>query len=163
MLPGVHVGDADLSGLDWAAASAAIGAAFPYQDGRIVLRTPDGEATIPYADFGRRPDIDALVDEAMASGRAGGLLDRTVAQLRQAMNGAVIWSRAVFDEAALTAAVTAALRPLERDPGDATIAMGPAGPVTTAAREGRSCGSGSRGRRGRGRRHRRRRPSRGGA
>jgi vancomycin resistance protein YoaR len=138
VLPGVHVGEADLSGLDRTAASAAIGAAYPYQDGRVVLRTPDGEITIPYADFGRRPDIDALVDEAMASGRAGGLLDRTVAQIRQAMDGAVIEPRAVFDEAALTAAVTAALRPLERDPVDASIAMGSEGPVTTPAREGRS-------------------------
>jgi vancomycin resistance protein YoaR len=103
-----------------------------------VLRTPDGDIAIPYADFGRRPDVDALVSEAMASGRAGGLLDRTVAQVRQAMDGAVIAPRAILDPAALAAAVTAALRPLERDPVDATIAMGAAGPVTTSARAGRS-------------------------
>ena len=138
VLPGVHVGVADLSGLDWDEAGTAIGATYPYQDGRLVLRTPDGDIAIPYADFGRRPDVDALVSEAMASGRAGGLLDRTVAQIRQAMDGAVIAPRAILDAPALAAAVTAALRPLERDPVDATIAMGATGPVTTSARAGRS-------------------------
>jgi vancomycin resistance protein YoaR len=138
VLPGVHVGDADLSGLDRTQAGAAIAAAHPYQDGRIVLRTPDGGVAIPYADFGRRPDVDALVAEAMASGRVAGLPERTLAQLRQAVEGAVIEPRVVLDEPALVAAVTAALRPLERDPVDATIAMRPVGPVTTTARAGRS-------------------------
>jgi vancomycin resistance protein YoaR len=138
VLPGVHVGDADLSGLDRAQAGAAIAAAYPYQDGRVVLRTPDGDVPIPYADFGRRPDVDALVDEAMARGRVAGLPERTLAQLRQAVAGTTIEPRVVLDESALVAAVTAALRPLERDPVDATIAMQPVGPVTTTARAGRS-------------------------
>ena len=138
VLPGVHVGEADLSGLDRAQAGAAIAAAYPYQDGRVVLRTPDGDVAIPYADFGRRPDVDALVDEAMARGRVAGLPERTLAQLRQAVEGVVIEPRVVLDESALVAAVTAALRPLERDPVDATIAMRPVGPVTTTARAGRS-------------------------
>ena len=138
ILPGVHVGVADLSGLDRNEAGAAIATAYPYQDGRVVLRTPDGDVAIPYAAFGRRPDVDALVDEAMASGRVGGLPERAVAQLRQALEGAVIEPRVVLDETALVAAVTAALGPLERDPVDATIAMRPGGPVTTTARAGRS-------------------------
>ena len=138
VLPGVHVGDADLSGLDRTQAGAAIAAAYPYQDGRVVLRTPDGDVAIPYASFGRRPDVDALVDEAMASGRVAGLPERTLAQLRQAVEGTTIEPRVVLDESALVAAVTAALRPLERDPVDATIAMRPVGPVTTTARAGRS-------------------------
>ena len=138
ILPGVHVGEADLSGLDRSEASAAIAAAYPYQDGRVVLRTPDGDVGIPYADFGRRPEVDALVDEAMASGRVRGLPERTLAQLRQALEGEVIEPRVVFDETALVAAVTAALGPLERDPVDATITMRPVGPVTTTARAGRS-------------------------
>lgn len=137
-LPGVHVGEADLSGLDRNEASAAIAAAYPYQDGRVVLRTPDGDVAIPYADFGRRPEVDALVDEAMARGRVGDLPERTLAQLRQALEGRVIEPRVVFDQAALVAAVTAVLGPLDRDPVDATIAMRPVGPVTTTARAGRS-------------------------
>ncbi len=138
VLPGVHVGSADLSGMDRDQAGAAIAAAYPYQDGRLVLRTPDGDITIPYEDFGRRPDVDALVDEAMASGRVAGLPERTLAQLRHAVEGTTIEPRVVLDESALVAAVMAALRPLERDPVDATIAMRPGGPVTTTARAGRS-------------------------
>jgi vancomycin resistance protein YoaR len=138
ILPGVHVGEADLSGLDRNEASAAIAAAYPYQDGRVVLRTPDGDVAILYADFGRRPEVEALVNEAMASGRVDGLPERALAQLRQALEGAVIEPRVTFDETALVAAVTASLAPLDRDPVDATIAMRPVGPVTTTARVGRS-------------------------
>jgi vancomycin resistance protein YoaR len=79
-----------------------------------------------------------MVDEAMASGRAGTTLERAVAQVRQALDGTVLEARAVFDEEALAAAVRAAVTALERDPVDATIAMGPDGPVTTPARDGRS-------------------------
>jgi vancomycin resistance protein YoaR len=138
VLPGVHVGVADLSGLDRAGAVAAVEAAYPYQDGRLVLRTPDGDVAVAYADVGRRADVEALVDEAMASGRTGDLLGRAAAEIRQAMDGTVIEPRAVFDEAALAASVTAALAPLPRDAVDATISMGPAGPLTTPARAGRT-------------------------
>jgi vancomycin resistance protein YoaR len=138
ILPGVHAGAADLSGLDRASAAAAIAAAYPYQDGRIVIRTPDGDVTIAYADIRRRPDVDAMVDEAMASGRAGTMAERAVAEIRQALDGTTIQPRAVFDEAALAAAVEAAVAPLAKDPVDATITMTADGPVTTAARAGRT-------------------------
>ena len=138
ILPGVRVGTVDLSGLDRAAAAGAIAAAYPYQDGRVLLRTPDGEIEISYAAIGRRPDIDAMVDEAMASGRAGSAAERAISEVRQALDGTVIAPRAVFDQAALAAAVEAAVTPLAEAPVDATITMTPDGPVTTAARAGRT-------------------------
>lgn len=138
ILPGVHAGTADLSGLDRASAAAVIAAAYPYQDGRVVIRTPDGEVEIPYTAFGRRPDVDAMIDQAMASGRAGTIAERAVAEVRQAVDGTSIEPRAVFDEAALTTAVEAAVAPLARSPVDATITMTPDGPATTAARAGRA-------------------------
>ena len=79
-----------------------------------------------------------MVDEAMASGRAGTTLERAIGELRQAMDGATIAPRALMDRAALAAAVADAVTPLAKDPVDATIAMTPAGPVTTAARAGRA-------------------------
>ena len=109
ILPGVNAGTADLSGLDRAAAAAAITAAYPYQDGRVVVRTPDGDVAIAYADIGRRADVDAMVDQAMASGRAGTIAERTVAEIRQALDGTTIEPVAVFDAAALSAAVEAAV------------------------------------------------------
>ncbi|HYO44597.1 MAG TPA: VanW family protein [Candidatus Limnocylindrales bacterium] len=138
ILPGVHVGTADLSGLDRAGAAAAIAAAYPYADGRVILRTPDGDIAIAYADIGRRPDIDAMVDQAMASGRAGTTAERAVAEIRQALDGAVIAPRAVFDETALAAGVTDAVASLVEAPVDATITMTATGPVTTTARAGRT-------------------------
>jgi vancomycin resistance protein YoaR len=73
----------------------------------------------------------------MARGRTGTVAERAVSQIRQALDGAVIEPRAVFDEAALAAAVEAAVAPLAEDPVDATITMTPAGPVTKPSRAGR--------------------------
>ena len=138
ILPGVHAGSVDLSGLDRAGAAAAIEAADAYATGQVVLRTPDGDRTIPFADIGRHVDVDAIVDAAMASGREAPLPDRLSVQLRQAMDGASIPTAAVFDEAALDAAVRAAVSPLARTPVDATIAMGTDGVVMTVSAPGRS-------------------------
>ena len=53
VLPGVAVGDVDLSGLTPDAARAALqGAYHGYADGRIVLTGPDGLAVITYAEIG---------------------------------------------------------------------------------------------------------------
>src|SRR4051812_27522394 len=49
ILPGVRVGTTDLSGLDRAAASTVLVAAYPYEAGRLVLRAPDGDLAIPYS------------------------------------------------------------------------------------------------------------------
>ena len=118
--------------------TAALAAAYPYQDGRVVVRTPDGDVV----DRLRRLSAAGRTwtrwsTEAMASGRAGTRLDRAVAQVRQALDGTVLEPRAVFDEAALAAAVTSAVTARSSaTPVDATIAMGPDGPVTTPARDG---------------------------
>jgi vancomycin resistance protein YoaR len=138
ILPGVRVGTTDLSGLDRSAAVAAIEAAYPYADGRIVLRTPDGDRAIPFSAIGRRVEVDDLVDRAMASGRAASGPERLTAEVRQALDGTGLQASAVFAEAALAAAVRGAVEPLARQPVDATISMGPAGPVVTASREGRA-------------------------
>ena len=138
VLPGVHIGDVDVSGLDRPAATRALAMAFPYDQGQLVLRTPDGDIAIPYTAFGRRAEIDALVDEALRAGREGGVVERAVGEVRQALDGLAIQPRLVLDEAALTTAITAALRPLERAPVDATIALTADGPVTTPARPGRT-------------------------
>lgn len=138
VLPGVHVGSVDLSGLDRAGAAEALAAAFPFGTGNLVLRTPDGDITIPYADFDRRVDADSLAEEALRSGRVGGVIERAVGEVRQALQGTTIAPRLAFDAAALTAAITAAVRTLERSPVDSTILMTPEGPVTTPAASGRT-------------------------
>lgn len=138
ILPGVHVGRVDLSGMDGTAAAVAIEAAYPVGNGRIILRGPDADLEIPFADMGRRLDTPALVAEAMASGRAGGVLERAVAEVRQALTGVEIPPRALIDEAATGEAIAAALATFDRPPVDATITMGPDGPRTTPAQVGRT-------------------------
>ena len=139
ILPGVHVGTADLSGLARDDAVAAVSAAYPYGEGRIVLRTPDGDVRDPI----RPPSGDVSTPtrssmSAMASGRETGLPDRLAIQVRQALDGRTIAPVAVFDEASVAEAVRAAVLPLRRAPVNATIAMGVDGPLTTPARAGRS-------------------------
>ncbi len=136
VLPGVHVGGVDLSGLDRAGAAAALRAAFPYDQGKLVLRTPSGDITVPYSAFGRHAEVDALVDEALASARGGDLATRVASELGQAIHGVTLAPRVGLDQQALGDAIRAALAPLRSSPVDATIAMTNSGSVTTAARDG---------------------------
>jgi len=138
ILPGVRVGGVDLSGLDRAAAGRAVEAAFPYDQGRLVLRTPDGDMPVPFAAFGRRAETDALVEEAIRAGRDGSMAERAIGQVRQALSGTVIEPRMALDVAALSTAITRVVTTLDRTPVDATISIAAGGPVTTSASPGRT-------------------------
>jgi vancomycin resistance protein YoaR len=138
VLPGVSVGGMDLSGMDRDAAIAAVAARYPYEDGQVVVRTPDGDVAIPFAEVGRRPEVDAVVDAALSQGRQGTAIERAIGELRLALDGGTVPDPpVVLDEAALTARVKAAVAALNRYPTSATIAMGPKGVVITRARTGR--------------------------
>ena len=130
VLPGVSVGGVDLSGMDREAAVAAVAARYPYEQGQVVVRTPDGDVAIPFTEVGRRPDVDAVVDAALRQGRDGSVVERAIGELRLAMDGGTVPDAAVaLDEAALTAKVEAAVAALHRYPTSATITMGPKGVV----------------------------------
>jgi len=138
VLPRVSVGGLDLSGMDRDAAVAAIAARYPYEEGQVVVRTPDGDVTIPFAGIGRRPDVDAVVDAALIHGRQGSILERAIGELRLAIDGGTVPDPAVIlDETALTTKVEAAVGALHRYPTSATITMGPKGILITRARTGR--------------------------
>jgi hypothetical protein len=110
VLPGVSVGGVDLSGLDRAGATTALTGAFGHlAEGRVVVRTTAGDVALPFADFARRAEIDAMVDEALRTGRSGTLVERAVAEVRLAMNGVSMAPRFSFDKAALAAKISAAL------------------------------------------------------
>jgi vancomycin resistance protein YoaR len=124
ILRGVDVGGVDLSGLDSAQASATLASALGhYGDGRVVIRTNDGEVVVPYRAFSRRPDTGALVDAAMQTGRSGTLLERAVAEVRLAISGTSLEPRVTLDAAALSAAVDVAVAPLDRRPLDSLVVM----------------------------------------
>ena len=136
VLPGVHVEGIDLTGLDRAGAAAALTSGLAYGNGSLVLRTPSGDISIPYSALGRRPDVDALVDAAMASGRGGDLAARVVGEVGQAVRGVSITPHVLIDRQALLDAVTAALTPLATSPLDATIHVSSGQFVATPAHDG---------------------------
>ena len=138
ILPGVHVGGTDMSGLDSAGAAEALATAYgALGEGRVVLATGGGAATVSYADARRGPDVEAMVAAAMAVGRDGDDLEQAVALARVALEGIAVEPVVSVDEDALDKAVSLALSRLQLAPVDATIRMGPDGPVTTRAHPGR--------------------------
>jgi vancomycin resistance protein YoaR len=72
VLPGVHAGSVDLSGLTRTEAIAKLQAGYAYLgQGEVTVTTPVGVATITYQQVSRGPDVEAMADAAMAVGHDG--------------------------------------------------------------------------------------------
>lgn len=137
ILPGVRVGNVDLSGLDRGGAATALASGYSaYSDGQVVIQTDAGEVSIPYSAFSRRPDVEAMIDAAMVAGRTGAPIERAFVEPTIALRGLELGPLITFDRAALAAGVTGALARLDREAVDATIAVRASGIVTTKARAG---------------------------
>jgi vancomycin resistance protein YoaR len=122
VLPGVQVGSVDLSGLDSAAATERLRAQYgSLSEGEVVLAGPDGDIVIPYAEFGRRADLETMVAEAMDVGRGGSPVDRVIKNARTALHGVSLPARVTFDADKLARRITGRLGLLTQDPVDATI------------------------------------------
>ena len=119
VLPGVRIGSIDLSGLDRDAAAEQIRTTYAaLGEGEVMVQGPDGALSIPFKEFGRGPDVEAMLDEAMGIGRNGDALERALANARTAMRGAVVAPRVTYDVDLLARRVTAfasslAVRPVE--------------------------------------------------
>ena len=139
VLPGVRVGTVDLSGLDRAAATERVAAAFASaSEGAIVIRSSVSTLRLPYADFGRRADVEAMVDAALAIGHDGSVVDRALAEARTALRGATIEPRLTYDSGRLLTGLQTRLATLERAPQSATVAVSGSAYATTPAVVGRS-------------------------
>jgi vancomycin resistance protein YoaR len=122
VLPGVRVGDVDLSGLDPAAASERLRAAYgSLGEGEVIVTGPDGDRSISYADIGRGPDVEAMLAEAMAVGRDGNAVDRVIADARTAVRGVTLTPRVTYDPDALADEVVAFANSLAREPVNASV------------------------------------------
>jgi vancomycin resistance protein YoaR len=122
IIPGVHVGVVDLSGLTVDDARAELQQAYgSLSDGRLVLTGAAGEHVISYAEVGRGPDLDSMLNEAIAVGRAGTPVDRAVADARTAVRGVFLAPRVTFDPARLTEQITAVADSLRTEPTDARV------------------------------------------
>jgi vancomycin resistance protein YoaR len=122
VLPGVRVGDVDLSGLEPAVAAERLREAYAsLGEGEITLKTPEGKTTITYADIGRGPDVDAMMAEAVAVGREGNPVERIIADARTAIRGVTLEPRVTYDPDALAERIVAYADSLAREPVEASV------------------------------------------
>jgi vancomycin resistance protein YoaR len=143
VLPSVKVGTVDLSGLTEAEARSTLAAAYKgYAEGAIVLESSSGTVRVPFAEVGRRADVDAMVADAMAVGRSGDGPGRWVDDVRVALNGVVLAPRVTYDHDALVGAVEGVAGSVDVAPQDASIARGEAGFEVTAGSAGRQADPG---------------------
>jgi vancomycin resistance protein YoaR len=122
VLPGVRVGGVSLAGLDRSAAVARLEAALPAPAaGNLVLNVGDERLTVPLRTLGRRYDLERAVDDALAYGRSGTLLDRAAAEARGLLSGADGGSPVTYDEAALSSYLFESAFAAARVPRDSEV------------------------------------------
>ena len=128
VLPGVRVGAVDLSGLDPAAARSRLVEAFAGAgEGSVVLAVDGDSASIPFSAIDRHVDVDALVAESLAAGRAGSPIDHLVGNVRNAIRGVDLTPSIVYDPDALTAAIEEIAARFDRAPVSASVAVAETG------------------------------------
>jgi vancomycin resistance protein YoaR len=138
ILPGVRVGSVDLSGLDGAAAADRLATAFAsYSSGHIALRSSVATFRLAYADFERAPDIQAMVDEAMAVGHDGSVVERALVEARTAIRGVTITPAVTLNASKLLTKLQELLATWNTDPVDAAVVAKGSTFTTTPARNGR--------------------------
>ncbi len=125
ILPGVHVGAVDLSGLTQAQASARLAEAYAsLSDGELVLVAGERQTRTSLQQLGRRADVEAMVADAVAAGRIDAGLDRLVLNARTATQGIVLEPRVVINSTALAEAVAAFTTTASVAPVDGRVTTG---------------------------------------
>lgn len=136
---GVQVAGVDLSGLDRATARQRLTAAYAgLATGQVVLETATGWTAIPYADIGRGPDVERMLDEAFAVGRAGDPISRVVDEVRSAARGTDLEPVVRVDRVALAARLVGIARRTDNPPVDAAVIARADGFTVTPSKNGRS-------------------------
>jgi vancomycin resistance protein YoaR len=139
VLPGVTVGSVDLSGLSPDVARERLEDAYgTYAAGTITLVGPDGNETLQYGAIGREPDIDAMLDAALAAGRRGEAVADLIGAPQTALHGVAVTPSVRYDRAKLTAALEAVAKTIDRDPVDATLTADKGSFESTSSVDGRT-------------------------
>ena len=138
VLPGVHVGEVDLSGLTPDEASTRLHAAFDsFGKGQVVLVEGDKRLAVGYDRIKREAAVDSMVERAMAVGRAGNPVERVIANARTAFNGVTLVPQVRYDHDALTRWVTSLAEAQDRTPADAMVSLTKTGYAITDSVTGR--------------------------
>ena len=138
ILPGVHVGSVDLSGLTPAAAASRLRAAYAsFGDGTVVLSAAGVERTVTFSDLGRRVDADGIVALAMSVGREGPVIERIASNIRMFVRGSDITPFALVESAALRHELAVLAAQVAVAPTDAAVTLGEAGFTLSPGTDGR--------------------------
>ena len=122
VLPGVHVGTVDLSGLTpETAASRLLDTYGGLSNGKAVVNGPNGPVVITYQSLGRTLATDQLVAEAMAVGRDGKRHRPCRCERAHCVRGVTIAPRVTFDAAALATRINQAADGLEVSALEASV------------------------------------------
>jgi vancomycin resistance protein YoaR len=144
IMHGVRVGTVDLSDMDRETAAARLRDGFAsYGQGTVTLADGDLRTTVSYADLGRGPDVDAVLDQAFAVGRSGTMADRALEEVRTATRGVEISPMARVDPAAVVRIASSLAATFDRPAVDATATVTPTGFTSTESVPGRVVGQGS--------------------
>jgi vancomycin resistance protein YoaR len=141
VLPGVRVGTTDLGGLSREQAEARIASAYGWLGtGQVTLSRPDGPpTTVSFAELGRGPDTSALLDAALAAGRAGAPVANLITEPRVAIHGVTLEFAVTYNRDKLTALVQTLATAIDQDPANAAVVAGDGGTfAVSSAREGRA-------------------------
>ncbi len=135
---GVSIGGVEVAGLTRDEAAARLDASFAsVGTGTVTLEAPTGSTTLTYAQLGRHPNVDAMLDQAFAIGRTGDPLQRVVEEARTALDRVDVAPRVAIDQDVLAASLAALAAKVERQPSAAVVTSGPTGFVDTPALWGR--------------------------
>jgi vancomycin resistance protein YoaR len=125
ILPGVSVAGIDVGGQTPDEARTTVGARLAaLRTGGVVIRTSLGDTKIAFADAGRGADIDAMVADALATGRGGSWIDETVASIRLRMHPVDVPLRLTYDHDRAAALVGAFAARMELNAIDAQVLIG---------------------------------------
>src|SRR4051794_33890072 len=138
ILPGVRVGDVNLSGLDAAAAAATLHARYDaLGQGTITVVAGQYRTSVPFSSTGRAANVDGMVAQALSVGRAGNLVERMVANARTAVRGIDIEPQVIYDREQLAGWLSSVAAAQSVAPVDAAITTTKTGYTVTAAVDGR--------------------------
>jgi vancomycin resistance protein YoaR len=91
IMPGVHAGTVDLSGLTRDEAISKLDSAYAYLgQGKVTVNTPGGTGTITYQEAGRGPDSAAMADAALALGHSDNPLSSVAMTIRTMAGGSSV-------------------------------------------------------------------------
>ena len=142
VLPGVSVGGVDLSGLDREAAEARLAADLPAVSTGTALVVADGtQHEVPYAELGRRYEVDAMLDAALGVGRGGGPLGDGIERLLSLVQPTALPVLVhQYDDEALAAAAHRIAAVVTTYPREASVTRDGQSLTVHPSREGRRLG-----------------------